>query len=115
MPQSGAFGFRTALSYERENMIIAVSGALSSSVEKFIYCKVENNIIREQESVFTPPGGRAALLKQFIGLEIDLLIAGALPEDLENDLREAGIAVISNINGVPEQILKQYLAGTLNF
>ena len=95
-------------------MIIAVSGALSESVEKFIYCKVENNIIREQESVFTPPG-RDALLKQFIGLEIDLLIAGALPEELENDLREAGIAVISNIDGVPEVILKQYLDGTLNF
>lgn len=96
-------------------MIIAVSGALNESVEKFIYCKVENNIIREQESVFTPPGGRAALLKQFIGLEIDLLIAGKLSGDLENDLREAGIAVISNIDGVPEQILKQYLDGTLNF
>ena len=96
-------------------MVIAVSGPLSEDVEKFIYCKVEKDIIREQESVFTPPGGRAALIKQFIGLEIDLLIAGKISEDLENDLREAGIAVISNISGVPEQILKQYLDGTLNF
>ena len=96
-------------------MVIAVSGPLSRDVEKFIYCKVEKDIIREQESVFTPPGGRAAMIKQFIGLEIDLLIAGKISEELENDLREAGIAVISNINGVPEQILKQYLDGTLNF
>lgn len=96
-------------------MIIAVSGPLSEDVEKFIYCKVEKNTIREQESVFTPPGGRKALIKQFLGLEIDLLIAGKLSEELEADLREAGIAVISNIDGVPEQILKQYLDGTLDF
>ena len=96
-------------------MVIAVSGPLSNDVEKFIYCKVEKNIIREQESVFTPPGGRPALIKQFLGLEIDLLIAGKISEDLEADLREAGIAVISNIDGIPEQILKQYLDGTLNF
>ncbi len=96
-------------------MVIAVSEALSGSADKFIYCKVENNIIREQESVFTPPGGKEALIKQFLGLEIDLLIAGKLASELEDALREAGIAIISNIKGVPEQILKQYLDGTLNF
>ncbi len=96
-------------------MVIAVSASLSENVEKFIYCKVEKNIIREQESAFTPPGGKAALIRQFIGLEIDLLITGKIPEELEADLREAGIAVISNINGAPEQILKQYLDGTLDF
>ena len=96
-------------------MTIAVAGNLSDSVEKFIYCKMENNIIREQESVFTPPGGRADLIQQFIGLEIDLLIAASLSQELEDDLREAGVAVINNIHGHPEQILKQYLDGTLNF
>jgi predicted Fe-Mo cluster-binding NifX family protein len=96
-------------------MIIAVSTSLSENVEKFIYCKVERNIIREQESAFTPPGGKTALIKQFIGLEIDLLIIGKISGELEADLREAGIAVLSHINGVPEQILKQYLDGTLNF
>ena len=96
-------------------MTIAVAGNLSDSVEKFIYCKVENNSIREQESVFTPPGGRADLIRQFIGLEIDRLIAASLPQDLEADLREAGVAVINNITGEPELILKQYLDGTLNF
>ena len=96
-------------------MVIAVSEALSGSADKFIYCKVENNIIREQESVFTPPGGKEALIKQFLGLEIDLLIAGNLPETLEMALSDAGIAVISKVHGVSDQVLKSYLAGTLEF
>ena len=56
-----------------------------------------------------------ALLKQFISLEIDLLIAGNLPESLEMALANAGIAVISKVHGVSDQVLKSYLAGTLEF
>ena len=96
-------------------MIVAVSGEFGDQLEQFVYYKVENNTIRERENIFTPPGGIDALLKQFISLEIDLLIAGNLPETLEMALSDAGIAVISKVHGVSDQVLKSYLAGTLEF
>lgn len=96
-------------------MIIAISGEFGDQLEQFIYYKVEKNVIRERETIFTPPGGVDALLKQFISLEIDLLIAGNLPEEVEMALSDAGIAVISKIHGISDQILKSYLNGTLEF
>ena len=96
-------------------MIIAVSGEFGDQLEQFVYYKVENNTIRERENIFTPPGGIDALLKQFISLEIDLLIAGNLPETLKIALSDAGIPVISRVTGKADSILKSYLDGTLKF
>lgn len=96
-------------------MVIAVCGSLKNDAEKFICFKVEKESIRERECIFTPPGGRSALIRQFIGLEIDLVIAGNLPDELECALMDAGIAVISGISGDPDPVLKEYLNGTLNF
>lgn len=96
-------------------MVIAVSGALEKSPEQFVCFKVENNSVREREAVFTAPGGKAALIRQLIGLEIDLLIAGNINSELEMELFEAGISVIKGISGSADAILKEYLNGTLNF
>ena len=96
-------------------MVIAVSGALENNAEQFVCFKVENNSVKEREAVFTPPGGKTALIRQLVGLEIDLLIAGKISSELEADLFEAGISVIRNISGNADAILKEYLNGTLNF
>ena len=96
-------------------MVIAVCGSLKNDAEKFICFKVEKETVRERECIFTPPGGRSALIRQFIGLEIDLVIAGNLSDELECALMDAGIAVISGISGDPDPVLKEYLNGTLNF
>lgn len=96
-------------------MTIAISGEFGDGLEQFVYYKVENGSVRERETAFTPPGGADALVRQFIGLEIDLLIAGNLPETLKIALSDAGIPVISRVTGKADSILKSYLDGTLKF
>ena len=99
-------------------MTIAVSTASHGELERFICCKVEKDELRERETVFAAPGGREAVIRQLLGLEVDLLIAGLLPPSLEEQISDAGIAVISGIGGIsdaPDLILKKYLDGTLDF
>ena len=99
-------------------MTIAVSTAAHGELERFICCKVEKDELRERETVFAAPGGREAVVRQLIGLEVDLLIAGLLPPSLEEMIGDAGISVISGIRQVadaPDLVLKKYLDGTLDF
>ena len=96
-------------------MVIAVSGNFNTDAAKFICYKVEKDSVRERECIFTPPGGKGPLIRQFIGLEIDLLITENISAELEESLIDAGISVIKGISGIEDQILKEYLNGTLNF
>lgn len=96
-------------------MVIAVSGNFNTDAAKFICYKVEKETVRERECIFTPPGGKGPLIRQFIGLEIDLLIAENISGELETALLDAGISVIKGISGPEDRILKEYLNGTLDF
>ena len=60
-------------------------------------------------------GGKDALIKQFLGLNIDLLISGKIAPELELALNEAGISVISGINDNCDAVIKAYMDGTLDF
>jgi len=96
-------------------MNVAISGEFGDDLRHFVYYRIENGSIREREEADTPAGGKEALLRQFLGLEIDLLIAGKISDELEECFAEAGIPLITGIRGKCDTVLKDYLAGELSF
>lgn len=96
-------------------MIIAVSGEFGDGISKFVWFHVERERILEREVINAAPGGSDSLIRQLIGLNVDLLISGKLPQKLVMALHEAGIALISGINDDSDRTLKAYLDGTLQF
>lgn len=96
-------------------MIIAVSGEFGDGIDKFVYYRVENGRVLEREEVSAVNGPLDQLAAQFNSLKVDLLIAGKLSREVELGLFDAGINLISGINGKSDQILSAYLAGDLQF
>ena len=96
-------------------MIIAVATESGIDFNKFVYFRIEGNKVKEREEVKVAPGGAEELIKQLIGLEIDLLISNILSPELSDAFDEHGIHVISNISGRTDTIMAAYLNGTLNF
>jgi predicted Fe-Mo cluster-binding NifX family protein len=96
-------------------MIIAVATESGIDFNSFVYFRIEGNKVKEKEEVKVPPGGVDQLVKQFLGLEIDLLITNILSPQVSDAFEEHGIHVIPNISGKSDIIMAAYLNGTLNF
>lgn len=96
-------------------MIIAVSGEFGDDIKKFVYYRIENGRIVERELVNAVDGTLDQLAAQFNSLNIDLLIAGRLSREVEIGLFEAGINLISGVNGESDRIAADYLNGNLEF
>ena len=96
-------------------MIIAVSSEYGDDFREFVCYKVENGEIKCRDVNKAPDGGAEMLVRQLLGLQIDLLISGRIPETLEMALMDAGIGVITGISGISDVVLKSYLDGSLNF
>jgi predicted Fe-Mo cluster-binding NifX family protein len=96
-------------------MVIAVSGEFGDDLKRFVYFRVENGRILERECVNAVDGPLDQLAAQLNSLKIDLLIAGKLCREVEVGLFEAGINLISGINGESDRILNDYLNGNLQF
>ncbi|MBQ9787771.1 MAG: hypothetical protein IJW33_06350 [Lentisphaeria bacterium] len=96
-------------------MIIAVSGEFGDDIRKFVYFRIEGGKILEREEVNAVDGPLDQLAAQFNSLKVDLLITGKLSREVELGLFEAGINLISGINGQSDKILAGYLNGDLQF
>lgn len=96
-------------------MIIAVSGEFGDDIRRFVYYRVENGRILERETVNAVEGTLEQLGWQFNSLKVDLLIAGKLSREVELGLFDAGVNLISGVNGESDKILSAYLAGDLQF
>ena len=96
-------------------MIIAVSGEFGDDIRRFVYYRIESGRILERETVDAAPGALDQLSAQFNSLKVDLLIAGKISADVERGLFDAGINLISGINGESDKTVKAYLAGELQF
>ena len=66
-----------------------------------------------EHDVLVMPGGREPLVRQLIGLEVDMLIAAALHPEVRRALEESGVGAIENIGFEPDQAVAAYLAGEL--
>ena len=96
-------------------MIIAVSSEFGDDIRKFVYFRIEGGKILEREQVNAVDGPLDQLAAQLNSLKVDLLIAGRLSHGVEEALFEAGINLISNIQGESDKILSLYLSGDLQF
>ena len=96
-------------------MIIAVSGEFGDDIRKFVYYRIENGKVVEREQVNAADGALDQLAAQFNSLKVDLLITGKLSREVELGLFDAGINLISGINGESDKILSAYLNGDLKF
>lgn len=96
-------------------MIIAVSGEFGDDIRKFVYYRIENGKVVEREQVNAVDGALDQLAAQFNSLKVDLLITGKLSREVELGLFDAGINLISGINGESDKILSAYLNGDLKF
>ncbi len=96
-------------------MTIAVSTQWGENFSRFAYYRIDAGKVREEEEAPVPEGGVEALVRQLVGLEVDLLIASRMAENVERRLREAGISVISGIDGRAASVMSAYLRGELSF
>ena len=95
-------------------MTIAISGEFGDGVEKFVWYRIENGRIAEREEI-NAAYPLESLQRQLANLQIDLLITGRISSELERALFDAGISVITGVNGKADQILTSYLNGFLKF
>ncbi len=93
-------------------MTIAVA---TDDFKRFVYFRIDNGSMREREEVTVAPGGPSAVARQFVGLEIDLLIADRLPEEMKHELFDAGVKLILGVSGRADATVAAYLDGSLNF
>ena len=95
-------------------MIIAVSSEFGDELIRFVYYRIENGRTLERE-VVNAADGVDAMLRQLTNLKIDLLISGRISADLERQIFDSGVNLISGIRGESDQVLQKYLTGTLEF
>ncbi len=96
-------------------MNIAVATEWGENFCKYAFFKVENGKTREQEIIPVPEGGVEKLTGQLVGLQVDILIAPAIPEAVEKAIVDAGVSVISGITGKAGNVAAAYLDGSLEF
>ena len=92
-------------------VIAAVHGG--ADFARFVTFRIERGCVKERQEVLVMPGGVEPLVRQLIGLEVDMLIATALHPELRIALDESGVGAIENVGFEPDQAVAAYLAGEL--
>ena len=93
-------------------MVIAATHG-GADFSRFVTFRIERGCVKERQEVLVMPGGVEPLVRQLIGLEVDMLIAAALHPALRSALEESGVGMIENIRFEPDRAVAAYLAGEL--
>lgn len=93
-------------------MIIAAAAG-GREFGRFVTFRIESGSVKERQEVFVMPGGAAALARQLVGLEVDILIASRLHPEVELALADAGVALVTGVELAPDAAAAAYLAGDL--
>ena len=80
---------------------------------RFATFRIEAGSVKERQEVFVMPGGAAALARQLVGLEVDVLLASQIHPEVERELAEAGVALVTGIDLAPDAAAAAYIAGDL--
>ena len=96
-------------------MIIAVSTEWNDNSGRFAYYRIENGQMKERQEACPPDDKPESLARQLCGLQVDLLIASAVSEELEIALSDEGVFLVKTKPGRADAVLAAYLAGDLEF
>lgn len=81
------------------------------SARMLLIAEIEDNTIRGRQYQTFNPGMPAQLTNMLKGLDITVIICGAISEIPANSLEAAGIRLISFISGNANEILEKYSKG----
>ena len=96
-------------------MIIAAACG-GREFSRFVTFRIESGSVKERQEVLVMPGGPAALVRQLVGLEVDLLLLNDVHPDLEAALADGGIAIlIGSADLPPDAAVSAYLSGSYFF
>ena len=93
-------------------MIIAAAAG-GSEFGRFVTFRIEGGGVKERQEVLVMPGGAAALARQLVGLEVDVLLAARVHPAVESALEDAGVALVSGVELAPDAAAAAYVAGDL--
>lgn len=80
---------------------------------RFVTFRIEAGSVKERQEVFVMPGGAAALARQLVGLEVDVLLAHRVHPEVELALCDAGVSLVSGIELAPDAAAAAYISGDL--
>ena len=96
-------------------MIIAVSTEWNDNSGRFAYYRIEHGQMKERQEACPPDDKPESLARQLCGLRVDLLIASAVTEKLEQALSDEGVFLVKTKPGRADAVLAAYLTGDLEF
>ena len=94
-------------------MMIAVASEFGADFDRFVYFQIERGEVKAREVAPVAPGGARGLVRQLVGLEVDLLIAGRIAPELVRELEESGVMLIRDVEGRADSVMAAYLRGEL--
>lgn len=83
--------------------------------EQFKLYDVENSQIKTEQIVDTNGQGHGALADFLTDKNVDILICGGIGGGAQSALNEAGIQLFGGVSGNADNVVKDYIAGNLNF
>lgn len=96
--------------------IVMSDGEVSSHFgrcEEVMIVEIDGGEIKSREMVPAPPHDCAALPNLFVQRGVAGVIAGGMGAGAIQNLERAGIRVYAGVQGLPEDVLSRFLAGTL--
>ena len=99
---------KLAVTYENEMV-----GQHFGRTEKFKVFDIENGKITSSEIIDTNGTGHEALAPFLKNLNVDVLICGNMGMGAKTALGETGINIIAGVEGKVDEVVNEYLVGTL--
>lgn len=93
-------------------MIIAAAAG-GREFGRFVTFRIEAGSVKERQEVLVMPGGAAALARQLVGLEVDVLLSSDVHPEVEAALADSGVALVTGVELAPDAAAAAYVAGDL--
>jgi predicted Fe-Mo cluster-binding NifX family protein len=84
------------------------------SADEVLLISLENRTIQKRETIRIIPSSPLDKIRQIIQLNPDVLICGGLTQSCDNMLKNSEVSVVPWIKGNTEEVLNQFLDGTLS-
>jgi len=84
------------------------------TADEVLLVSLENGTIKKREKIRIIPSSPLDKIHQIIQLNPDVLICGGVTQSCDNMLKSSEVPVIPWVKGNTEEVLNQFLGGTLS-